>query len=1449
MFILGPNGYAIDTALDGYAPKIHAKTHLDKGTDPLDGYHINLKYKPINYKAPLNNVIGEHIAEIDLAIGTGGGSQGPTGATGATGATGNTGPTGATGATGNTGPTGATGATGNTGPTGATGATGNTGPTGATGNTGPTGATGLTGPQPALSSAIPTAETIGNAGTAGVSTTASASDHVHPMPSSGTPVAIGTSNSAGSATTFALSDHVHNTPFSAINNALGAANTSISVNSQKITNLLTPTVSTDAVTKGYVDGYISSYPVLSNTTPTSETIGNSGSAGTAITASRSDHVHPMPSSGTPVAIGTANSAGVATTFSLSDHVHNTPFSAVNQALSNANQNIEINGFKLQQVGTPTLPTDAATKGYVDGYFVTNLSNSNPTSVGISAASAGISTTSSRSDHTHGFATTFGTINSLIGTANASISVNSQKITNLLKPTVSTDAANKGYVDGYVALYPLLSSSTPSAEAIGSAGNAGTAITAARSDHIHAMPSSGTPIDIGTSNSAGSATTFALSDHVHNTPFSAVNNALGAANASVSVNSQKITNLLIPTVSTDAVTKGYVDGYSVSTSRAVNATSPVRVNGGSTANLTSDITLSLIGGASNSVLVSDGYTWSTDPIVNSIRGLILYAGSSTLKTSLTASSLTFPFNCTLTTPGFFNFVSNSLPVGILGVQYIPQPNGILTFDASLTAGVSIGQAINTGSFGAPLTIAAQGTTASGYSGGPLILSSGTGTYIPSSVSIQLAGVEIIGCNYNGINVNNYHINNLQDPSISQDAATKHYVDSVASGIKVKGMAAVVSTSNIATLSGLSTTIDSVLINTDSTRVLLAGQSTATQNGIYLVHSGAWTRSTDLAAGSSAAGAYAFVTGGTVYANSGWICSNAVGSDVVDTNNLVFTQFSSAGQISATAPIVKTGNVLSLNLVGTTNQIARFNGSGGIINSVITDLNTNTAVQIGPSMHGHAFTGAGGYKHLVIGTSYFDGANYITPNVGTNAISEIVTDTNGIAFIALPSTGAVQRTDSPASFLSWERFRVNNGGITVQVDATLSNDAIDAGQLIIRGATNTAYRLALGFDTSINVGMIQAGQSGIGELPLSLNPKGSNVGVGTSIPRTQLSVVAPYNVSDTIPALGASGGKFSILNDGGGTPTTAGNYGMIFGIMGNGNGFIQQQRVDGIATTYNLLLNPNGGSVGFNVTDPTASIDGLAIRLRSGGGLGKILTSDSVGLASWSNSLTNLTGITFAQSSVNPTITQTASTGVIPTSLTVEAQGATDSSWYSTSNVGTLYLNGGANATGAHGSVSLGYHGNNGAYAVFTDSVALFNIPVNVTGNSIAIDGGQWVVARSHTDVTRHDVIFCRGSTVGTANFVADITGMCGTTGFVDNKLYSLIYTIMSKGDTNATAQYMATFYTFGGVMYIDDAFFVNDRGKFGVFGVSGNMSLIRMLVESPGAVNTTQWTVKIEIDEN
>jgi hypothetical protein len=156
---------------------------------------------------------------------------------------------------------------------------------------------------------------------------------------------------------------------------------------------------------------------------------------------------------------------------------------------------------------------------------------------------------------------------------------------------------------------------------------------------------------------------------------------------------------------------------------------------------------------------------------------------------------------------------------------------------------------------------------------------------------------------------FKLTNLATPTVSADAATKAYVDGVASGLYVKSPVDVVSTTNIASLSGLATTIDGVLQNVDSKRVLLTGQTTASQNGPWEVHSGAWTRPTDFAAGSDAASAFFFVQRGTAFADTGWVCTADAGSAVVGTNNLPFVQFSAAGVITVDSSLVKTGNQLS------------------------------------------------------------------------------------------------------------------------------------------------------------------------------------------------------------------------------------------------------------------------------------------------------------------------------------------------------------------------------------------------------------------------------------------------------------------------------------------------------------------------------------------------------------
>lgn len=75
---------------------------------------------------------------------------------------------------------------------------------------------------------------------------------------------------------------------------------------------------------------------------------------------------------------------------------------------------------------------------------------------------------------------------------------------------------------------------------------------------------------------------------------------------------------------------------------------------------------------------------------------------------------------------------------------------------------------------------------------------------------------------------------------------------------------VSTANVATLSGL-LVVDSVT-TVDGDRVLLAAQTTASQNGIWVAHAGAWTRATDAdGSGEIYTGLHVSITAGAVSAN--------------------------------------------------------------------------------------------------------------------------------------------------------------------------------------------------------------------------------------------------------------------------------------------------------------------------------------------------------------------------------------------------------------------------------------------------------------------------------------------------------------------------------------------------------------------------------------------------------
>lgn len=151
--------------------------------------------------------------------------------------------------------------------------------------------------------------------------------------------------------------------------------------------------------------------------------------------------------------------------------------------------------------------------------------------------------------------------------------------------------------------------------------------------------------------------------------------------------------------------------------------------------------------------------------------------------------------------------------------------------------------------------------------------------------------------------------VNDPTAGGHPATKNYVDAVAAGgLRPLQNARAVATANIS-LSGTQTVDGVALIAGDV--CLATGQSTASQNGLYTVASGAWTRTSDAnTAGAISKGAYVFVTSGTTFGASSWYETATV--TTLGTDAITFTRFFQAVAYVAGTGIALSGTTFSLNL---------------------------------------------------------------------------------------------------------------------------------------------------------------------------------------------------------------------------------------------------------------------------------------------------------------------------------------------------------------------------------------------------------------------------------------------------------------------------------------------------------------------------------------------------------
>jgi hypothetical protein len=206
------------------------------------------------------------------------------------------------------------------------------------------------------------------------------------------------------------------------------------------------------------------------------------------------------------------------------------------------------------------------------------------------------------------------------------------------------------------------------------------------------------------------------------------------------------------------------------------------------------------------------------------------------------------------------------------------------------------------------------------------------------------------NANNVALTGGSITGLGDPATSSEAATKNYVDNLVAGLRTRAVARVGSTANVVIASELENgdTIDGVTLVTGD-RVLLKNQSTASQNGLYIVvASGAASRDPEFDTITELAGQLILVSEGSANADDLYLCTTDT-SATLGSSAITYTQVfpSSGGTVTSVAvadsgssEFTVTGSPITSS--GTINLEVN-----SISNTKITGLGTAATLDVGTS----------------------------------------------------------------------------------------------------------------------------------------------------------------------------------------------------------------------------------------------------------------------------------------------------------------------------------------------------------------------------------------------------------------------------------------------------------------------------------------------------------------------
>jgi hypothetical protein len=209
------------------------------------------------------------------------------------------------------------------------------------------------------------------------------------------------------------------------------------------------------------------------------------------------------------------------------------------------------------------------------------------------------------------------------------------------------------------------------------------------------------------------------------------------------------------------------------------------------------------------------------------------------------------------------------------------------------------------------------------------------------------------------MNSQKITNLSTPTSDYDAANKLYVDQAVQGLTWKESVNLFSATNVPLTGSTGLVIDghSALDSTDTGyRILLTGQTTDSQNGIYTFSDDGTTytlaRSTDADTHDELIGATVFVKEGTGYGQTSWVQTNHY---ITDFTGQTWVQFSGAGTYTASNGVVldvkdfkfapKTDGGLATGISGGFVKLPTNSGLGTTSNGLAVGAGTGIVVSTG------------------------------------------------------------------------------------------------------------------------------------------------------------------------------------------------------------------------------------------------------------------------------------------------------------------------------------------------------------------------------------------------------------------------------------------------------------------------------------------------------------------------